>query len=264
MLATCSFDASCAVWRERGGDWECAAVVEGHENEIKACAWSPSGTLLATCGRDKTVWIWEVQPGFDFECVAVLNGHTQDVKCVRWHPTEDVLVSTSYDDTIKVWEEDVNGDDWSCTLTLSEKENGHASTVWSAVFEPHGARRMATCSDDGKIVVWSATGAGGFFLSGRSSFLFRSGVFFSVVFRYHQNKQRWSDGRVERSNIRPGQHNCQRKRTVGLAAPAGKIATDASLTCGRVGSSPATLCVFFTSLSFLFCSRKERAKQSFR
>ena len=188
MLATCSFDASCAVWRERGGDWECAAVVEGHENEIKACAWSPSGTLLATCGRDKTVWIWEVQPGFDFECVAVLNGHTQDVKCVRWHPTEDVLVSTSYDDTIKVWEEDVNGDDWSCTLTLSEKENGHASTVWSAVFEPHGARRMATCSDDGKIVVWSATGAGGFFLSGRSSFLFRSGVFFSVVFRYHQNK----------------------------------------------------------------------------
>ena len=96
--------------------------------------------------------------------------------------------------------------------------------------------------------------------------LFFSGVVFSfrLFFGTTKTKQRWSDGRVERSNIRPGQHNCQRKRTVGLAAPAGKIATDASLTCGRVGSSPATLCVFFTSLSFLFCSRKERAKQSFR
>ena len=133
-------------------------MVEGHENEVKSCSWSPSGTLLATCGRDKTVWIWEVQPGFDFECVAVLNGHVQDVKCVQWHPTEDVLVSSSYDDTIKVWEEDVNGDDWSCTNTLTEKEGGHVSTVWSVGFEPSGERRMATCSDDRMICVWTTKG----------------------------------------------------------------------------------------------------------
>ena len=167
MLATASFDASTAVWAERGGDWECVAVVEGHENEVKSCAWSPSGALLATCGRDKTVWIWEVQPGFDFECVAVLHGHTQDVKQVRWHPTEDVLVSVSYDDEIRVWEEDSGGDDWSCARVLTEKEGGHGSTVWSAAFEAcgHGSeahrgdRRMATCSDDRRIVVWDAKGA---------------------------------------------------------------------------------------------------------
>ena len=167
MLATASFDASTAVWAERGGDWECVAVVEGHENEVKSCAWSPSGALLATCGRDKTVWIWEVQPGFDFECVAVLHGHAQDVKQVRWHPTEDVLVSVSYDDEIRVWEEDPGGDDWSCARALSAKDGGHTSTVWSAAFEASpgatGDRgdgpRMATCSDDRNIVVWAAKGA---------------------------------------------------------------------------------------------------------
>ena len=114
-LATASFDANIGIWQrdaqEEGDEnaadeWECVSILEGHETECKSVAWSASGTFLASCSRDKTVWVWEgaqlhlmvstlltpklAQPDADFECMGVLMEHTQDVKCVAWHPREEV------------------------------------------------------------------------------------------------------------------------------------------------------------------------------
>jgi WD40 repeat protein len=93
-LAAVSFDSTCAVWarQELPTQWELVTTLEGHENEVqlelyvlpsiiagamdvvrpcvrnshsthdleqvKGVAWGASGRLLATCGRDRTVWIW--------------------------------------------------------------------------------------------------------------------------------------------------------------------------------------------------------------
>ncbi|CBQ69090.1 related to WD40 protein Ciao1 [Sporisorium reilianum SRZ2] len=177
ILATASFDSTVGIWERiqdmdgasevehntpgagpvvlsNGGkhvdepEWDCVGTLEGHESECKSVAFSNTGGVLASCSRDKSVWIWEVQPDAEFECLSVLMEHSQDVKVVAWHPKDEVLASASYDDAIKLYIDDPS-DDWFCYTTLT----GHESTVWSLSFSPCG-NYLASASDDLTVRIW--------------------------------------------------------------------------------------------------------------
>ncbi|KAG5981941.1 hypothetical protein E4U55_002475 [Claviceps digitariae] len=151
-------------------DWEFTLVLEGHDSEVKSCAFAPSGAYLATCSRDKSVWIWEdigaSEADDEWETVAVLNEHEGDVKAVAWCPdvpgrnfrpnqySSDVLASASYDNTVRIWREDNDGE-WVCVAVLE----GHEGTVWAIEWEQrprHNGRfpRLMSSSADGTVRVW--------------------------------------------------------------------------------------------------------------
>lgn len=173
VLASASFDGTVAIYEQLLGDpvstdWECTAQLEGHESEVKHVCWNANGTLLATCGRDKAIWIWEcvlpMAPNSgnasargvsEFECIAILHGHAGDVKSIVFGPSlhqfgdgDEVLFSTSYDDEVRVWAEDSCGE-WYSAATLK----GHKSTVWSVAIASGGAR-LVTSSDDRSLGIW--------------------------------------------------------------------------------------------------------------
>ncbi|KAK4685225.1 cytosolic iron-sulfur protein assembly protein CIAO1, partial [Tremellales sp. Uapishka_1] len=214
-LATASFDSTVGVWEEveeddhdhdhdhdhegvcrpRAGegskDWECVTTLEGHESECKSVGFSNDGALLASCSRDKSVWIWEVQPDADFECISVLMEHTQDVKCLAWHPHEEILASASYDSHIHLLFDDPDSD-WcpfqklqphlpAAPLTIpststalvgalmptpKEKEANESliipplvedETVWTLAWSPCG-KYLASGGDTGGIRIWTRGG----------------------------------------------------------------------------------------------------------
>lgn len=146
-----SFDATATILELLGGKepkLDPVVCLEGHESEVKCCAYSSSGGLLATCSRDRSVWIWEVGLDFEYDCVGVLNGHSGDVKRVTWHPEKELLLSCSYDETIRVWAEDE--DDWFCIETLT----AHGHTVCDVSFDRIG-EKFVSCDAGGEIIIWA-------------------------------------------------------------------------------------------------------------
>jgi len=148
-LLSVGFDSQMCVWVKGEDTFDCVATMEGHENEIKCVVMDSKGEFLATCGRDKAVWVWEKDEGEEWGCSAILNGHSQDVKKVTWVPGTLTIASASYDNTIKFWQQGED-DEWNCIDTLT----GHQSTVWDIRFTDDG-RFLASCSDDQTIRIWS-------------------------------------------------------------------------------------------------------------
>ncbi|KAI1729931.1 WD domain, g-beta repeat domain-containing protein [Ditylenchus destructor] len=147
-LASASFDGSIIIYEYRDGDFDEAHKLEGHENEVKCCEFSVSGEFLATCSRDKTVWVWQVDEDNDYEVGSILQNHSADVKFVVWHPNEDILVSGGYDCSIRFYAFD--GDDW---VTQHAIPDAHDNTVWSASFDGSG-EYLCTCGADSAVKIW--------------------------------------------------------------------------------------------------------------
>ncbi|MBD2441613.1 Ig-like domain-containing protein, partial [Nostoc sp. FACHB-110] len=114
----------------------------GHENPVRAVAYSPDGKTIATGAEDSRIAIWDEETG---KLRNILQGHRSFVNDVVFSPDGSILASASQDNTIKFW----NLKTSEATRTLL----GHADGVTSIAFSPDG-KLLASASDDGSVRLW--------------------------------------------------------------------------------------------------------------
>lgn len=117
----------------------------GHENAVACVKFSESGTMLASCGADKSVRVWDIGSA-KAEAKMKFEGHTAGVNDVSWDPTSKFLVSASDDKTLIIW-----------SIDSKEKTNvleGHTTYVFCCCFNPQGSI-IASGSFDETIRLWS-------------------------------------------------------------------------------------------------------------
>ena len=131
----------------------------GHTDWVYGVVWSPDGTRIASCSKDKTVQVWDV---IDGRHVFTYRGHTAAVYKVAWSPDGKRLASCSKDKTVQVWD----ATDGRHVFTY----RGHKDEVGMVVWSPDGTRLASgggvyTSPENGKpsdhtVQVWDAADGG--------------------------------------------------------------------------------------------------------
>ncbi|CAM6099762.1 unnamed protein product [Calypogeia fissa] len=149
-FATCSTDKMIYVCKL--GESRPVKLFAGHQDEVNAIKWDPTGTLLASCSDDFTAKIWSLKQD---RCLHDLKDHTKEIYTIKWSPTgpgtsnpnqQLVLASASFDSTIKLW--DIEQGVQIVSLT------NHSEPVYSVAFSPNG-EYLASGSFDKCLHIWS-------------------------------------------------------------------------------------------------------------
>ncbi|NJM76598.1 MAG: WD40 repeat domain-containing protein [Acaryochloridaceae cyanobacterium RU_4_10] len=162
LMASSSDDRTVQFW-----DAEQSTILMGHTHCVKAIAFSPDGSILASGSWDKTIKLWKMQAkaisrqqlaaGFDsaqpardcslsgFVPSATLVGHRLGINALAFHPQEKYLASGGLDSEVILWS-------WE-SHELLQHLRGHRQAVMALAFSPDG-QWLASGSADGMIHLW--------------------------------------------------------------------------------------------------------------
>lgn len=171
LLASCSHDRKVCVWKEQAPNhWVRVYTYEGHDSSVNALAWAPAelGLVLACASADTTVSILTHQ-GDDSWNHMKISAHPIGVNGVSWAPafeagalvsssasaqTSARLVTGGCDHTVKVWTHDPQTQGWSLEASLAEHKDWVRDVAWAPIASSP-ASVIASCSQDGLVIVWS-------------------------------------------------------------------------------------------------------------
>jgi WD40 repeat protein len=127
----------------------------GHSDRVWNVAWSPSGTLLASCGGDKTISFSLPLPSFIDHDVSFLDSSSLSSSHVRiWGPevvpTSSLQQQPSSTPTPSSPLSYVTSSRWSCKAVLEE---AHQRSIRRLAWSPDG-RYLACASFDATTSIW--------------------------------------------------------------------------------------------------------------
>ncbi|GMM36156.1 hypothetical protein DASC09_034810 [Saccharomycopsis crataegensis] len=134
---------------------EPALVLEGHQGTVLASRFNLDGSIIASGGTDRKIFLWNT-PTQDFKDsdaplnFVVMPGHKSAITSIRWFKGGESLVTSSADRSIGLWD--------LTTAKRIRKFVGHEMTVneVDTVINFSRDELIASASDDGCVCLWDS------------------------------------------------------------------------------------------------------------
>jgi WD40 repeat protein len=125
--------------------------LEGHKGDIYFVTFSPSGTFLASAGKDHVSRIWDVKSG---KLMAALAGHTDEVNWVSFFGDHRVLTASD-DKTVRFWDCETG----KALAVLSDQESKVVAVEMAHVERHDGDRtkreyEIVAADHAGRLLFW--------------------------------------------------------------------------------------------------------------
>jgi eukaryotic-like serine/threonine-protein kinase len=145
IASSASNDHTVQVWDATTGNHVFAW--NGLKSPIRAVAWSPDNTRIASISSDGLAHVWDSTTG---NIICSYHGHSSIMNAVAWSPDGKCIASPSFGDgTVHIW-------DTSTGDTILTCSSGGPRMLDSFAWSPDG-KRLVSGSGEGSIQVWDAT-----------------------------------------------------------------------------------------------------------
>lgn len=158
LLASCSYDRKVIIWQQDETTWRNIYTYGDHTSSINSVCWAPPehGLMLACASSDGSVSVISHTREGVWQPAKIPQAHNIGCNAVSWAPGSSPnprIVTGGCDSYVKIWQL-LPGKDWQ----LEAKLEGHSDWVRDVAWAPSAGlnnQRIASCSQDCRVLVWS-------------------------------------------------------------------------------------------------------------